>query len=331
LEIATIKDIAEKVNVSIATVSRVLNNDPTLSVGDDTRQKVLAAAEMLDYHKHRNKKSKKQLRIAIVQWYTETEELNDMYYYSIRLGAEKKMESKRYEYIRIFQNQPRGSKQVDGIIAIGKFSEEQMNQLLDWSPTICFVDNIYAPLSNDSVVIDFERATVGALSYLEEAGHLKIGMLAGEEYFTDSTDKLIDPRYRSFRSYMKQNNLFNGDYCFKGAFTVDSGYQMMDTAIRELRDDLPTAFYCANDSIAIGALRALNDHKIAVPDRVSVVGFNDTSIAKYVSPSLSTVRVPTELMGETAVTLLEERILEKRTVAKKVTFATELMIRESSN
>ncbi|MGG3573002.1 LacI family DNA-binding transcriptional regulator [Bacillus gobiensis] len=87
---ATMKDIAEKANVSIATVSRVLNHDSTLSVGEEVKKKIFETAEYLNYKKHISKIAKKQLRIAIVQWYTESEELNDMYYYSIRQGAEKK-------------------------------------------------------------------------------------------------------------------------------------------------------------------------------------------------------------------------------------------------
>ncbi|WP_106496500.1 LacI family DNA-binding transcriptional regulator [Lentibacillus sp. Marseille-P4043] len=328
---ATIKDIAKRVDVSIATVSRVLNGDPTLSVGEDTKKRIFQAAELLDYKKHQNKKVNKRLRIAIVQWYTESEELNDMYYYSIRHGAEKKMGNDQYEYIRIFQHtDKKSSMKIDGIIAIGKFSEQQIKQLREWSSTICFVDDSHAFPSYDSVVVDFHQATNSILSHFHAHDHMKIGMLAGEEQFSDSTSTLLDPRYESFQNYMKENGLYVEGYCFNGSFSVDSGYQMMEEAIGKLKDDLPTAFFCANDSIAIGALRALTDYRIDVPNRVSIIGFNDSSVAKYVSPSLSTMRVPTELMGETAVSLLEERILANRTVAKKVTLATELIVRESS-
>lgn len=329
---ATIKDIAKKVNVSIATVSRVLNDDSTISVGTDTKQRIFEAAELLDYQKHIHKKTKKRMRIAIVQWYTEAEELNDLYYYSIRLGVEQKLENNNYDYIRLFQNvNKKPNKPIDGIIAIGKFSDKQMNQLQEWSPAICFVDAIHSIPSCDSVIVDFHQATVTVLSRFMEQGHTKIGMLAGEEAVAGSSDVLEDSRYTSFCSYLRAKGLFDQAYCFKGSFTVDSGYEMMDKAIRTLKKDLPTAFFCANDSIAIGALRALRDHQISVPERVSIVGFNDSSVAKYLSPSLSTIRVYTKLMGETAVSLLEEQILQQRTVAKKVVLATELVKRESSD
>ncbi|WP_077328406.1 LacI family DNA-binding transcriptional regulator [Virgibacillus siamensis] len=324
---ATIKDIAEKAKVSIATVSRVLNSDPTISVGADTKQSIFDAAQQLGYTKHKRKKQK-QLRIAIVHWYTEQEELNDLYYYSIRLGVEKKLEQNNYAYIRLFQNTDK-KPDVDGIIAIGKFSARQKRQLEKWSSTVCFVDDVHASPSSDSVVVDFHQATSDILTRLMQQGHSKIGMLAGEEMFFGSSEVLEDPRFRSYCSIMKDKGLYNASYCFKGTFTVDSGYVMMEQAIRILGDDLPAAFFCANDSIAVGAMRALNDHDINIPERVRIIGFNDSSVAKYVSPALSTVKVYTEMMGESAVTLLEERILQQRIIAKKVILATQLVERES--
>ena len=89
---ATIKDIAQAAGVSPATVSRVLNYDPAMSVSDGTRKKIFDIAEQLNYKKSRKRKpSKTQVyRIGLIEWYTEQEELDDLYYYSIRLGIEKK-------------------------------------------------------------------------------------------------------------------------------------------------------------------------------------------------------------------------------------------------
>lgn len=328
---ATIKDIAEKVNLSIATVSRVLNDDATLSVGEETKRRIFQAAEQLNYQKHLRKKQTRPLRIAIVRWYTEEEELNDMYYYTIRAGAEKEIEKKQYEFIRLFPHMDKKyNKQIDGIIAIGKFSKAEMRELQAWSSAICFVDYPYSFPLFDAVVVDFAQAAMDVLTHFRENGHTKIGILAGKETFSDGTEMPVDLRMASYERYMKEHHLYHQKYCFTGSFTVESGYEMMNTAIQSLKDDLPTAFFCANDSIAVGALNALRDHGIEVPDSVEIIGFNDASVAKYVSPALSTVRVPTALMGATAVSALEECIFNKRTIAKQVTLATELVIRESS-
>lgn len=328
---ATIKDIAAKVNLSIATVSRVLNEDPTLSVGKETRERILQAAKELNYDKHLKKKLIRPLRIAIIQWYTEAEELNDMYYYTIRAGVEKAIEQKQHEFIRLFQHTDRKSwETIDGIIAIGKFSDDQMKKFHEWNPCICFVDNRHAFPLYDSVVVDFDQATTEVLDHFLRKGHRKIGILAGQETFTDGIEMPTDPRLKSFRSYLMAYNLYQENYCLTGSFTVASGYEMMKQAIYSLKDELPTAFFCANDSIAVGALKALHEENISVPDRVEIIGFNDASVAKYVHPPLSTVKVPTTLMGETAVSTLEEKITQNRLVAKQVTLATELIFRQSS-
>lgn len=91
---ATIKDIADKVGVSIATVSRVLNYDLSLSVGDDTKKRIFEVAEELSYQKRAQKK-KASWRVAFVNWINEEEELNDIYYMSIRHGVESRAEKKK--------------------------------------------------------------------------------------------------------------------------------------------------------------------------------------------------------------------------------------------
>ncbi|RYM06529.1 LacI family DNA-binding transcriptional regulator [Sporolactobacillus sp. THM7-7] len=328
---ATIKDIAGQAGVSIATVSRVLNHDETLSVSDATRKKIFEVAERLNYRKHLKKKEKKTFQIAIVQWYSEKEEINDLYYLSIRLSVEKQMEENHFNFIRIynsFEKKPQAA--IDGIIAIGKFSEEQVRQLTEWNPNICFVDSDQSRLRKDSVVADFQQATASVIDYFMRNGHRRIGLLAGKEYYSDHSTELVDERLLVFKRLMQKKGLYKENYCYMGTFTVDSGYEMMTRAIRDLGDDLPTAFFMANDSIAIGAMKALKEHDISVPDRVSVVGFNDIILAKYMTPSLSTVKVHTELMGREALNLLAERLTEHRQVAKKVILSTDLIIRSSS-
>ena len=104
----------------------------------------------------------------------------------------------------------------------------------------------------------------------------------------------------------------------------------MKQAIKNLGEDLPSAFFLASDPLAVGALRALQEAQIQVPEEVSLIGFNDCSIAKYVYPTLSSVKVYTELMGETSVELLMEKIETQRKIAKRVILATKLKLRGST-
>ncbi|WP_409273439.1 LacI family DNA-binding transcriptional regulator [Neobacillus sp. SCS-31] len=328
---ATIKDIAKKARVSIATVSRVLNYDPSLSVSDETKKRIFEAAEELSYKKRGTKKFS-STKIAIIHWYTEIEELNDLYYMSIRLGIEKRCKQHGISIEKYFLDDIDELKKPDimGIIAIGKFSEKQVNLLDSITGNIVFVDSSPSDEKFDSIVIDFKAATKRVLDYIIAKGHTEIGYIGGRETFKDQTAEIADEREITFRSYMKELGLFKEDAFYIGAFKVESGHELMAKAIKDHGSRLPTAFFTGNDSIAIGAMRALHEAGIDVPGRVSVIGVNDISISKYIHPPLSTVKIYTELMGETAVDTLVER-LDGRTVAKKVYIATKLVLRKSSN
>lgn len=327
---ATIKDIAEKAGVSAATVSRVLNFDNTLSTSDETKKRIFEVAESLHYTKHKQKKQKKHAKIALVKWYTEQEELMDIYYLAIRMGVEAKVAELGYQFVSVTQDAETMLKGAEGIIAIGKFSDKQIEKLEAYRVPICFTDQDMSVRRLDSVVADLDQGVISVIDYFIDQGHSKIGFLGGEEFFTDHSSIITDTRASSFQAYLEKKGRYDEQMVFTGAFNVESGYQLMTEAIQTLGTQLPSAFFAANDSIAIGALRALQHAKIKVPEQVAVIGLNDTSVAKYVYPPLSTVRVYTELMGETAMKLLHERLTGEREVAKKVMIATDLIIRESS-
>ena len=129
----TLKDIAKRVGVSPATVSRVLNQDKTLSVSQQTKQNILQATKELGYTKHRKVQndSPATLKIALVQWYSKQEELNDLYYYAIRLGLEKRAQELQHQLLRYFHNDfSEIPDDIDGIIAIGKFSREDRKSVV---------------------------------------------------------------------------------------------------------------------------------------------------------------------------------------------------------
>ncbi len=326
---ATIKDIADKAGVSIATVSRVLNYDMTLSVSDETKKRVFEAAEELSYEKRTPRKAG-VTKIALIHWYTEEEELDDVYYMSIRLGIERRCKQQNVTIVRPLQDPADLAREnVQGIIAVGKFSQSEIAVLQDITAHLVFVDFLPAGDRFDAVGIDFDLATRKALDYFLAKGHQRIGYIGGRELFKDRTAEIEDPREAAYKAYLKSKKVYDDSYVYGGRFSVNDGYGLMKKAIEEHGDELPTAFFIANDSMAIGCLKALGEAQIAVPERVSVIGVNDISIAEYLSPSLSTVRIDTELMGETAVDLLLEQV-SGRQVAKKVTLGTELLIRQSS-
>lgn len=327
---ATIKDIAKKAGVSIATVSRVLNYDTTLSVSPETKKKIFEVAELLSYEKRTARKPSTS-KIALIHWYTEQEELDDLYYMSIRLGIERGCQQNSFGIIKVAPQDidSLDKENIQGIIAVGKFSKNEVRAFQDKTDNLIFVD--FAPPEDnfDAVEIDFSFATRRVVDYFLAKGHKSIGYIGGRETFRDKTSNIIDPREAAFKIYLKEKGFLKEEYIYTGNFAVNDGYVLMHKAIAEHEENLPTAFFIGNDTMAIGCLKALGEEGISVPGRVSIVGVNDISIAQYLSPSLSTVRIDTELMGETAVELLQER-LNGRKVGKKVTLATVLMERQSS-
>lgn len=330
----TIKDIAHAAGVSSATVSRVLNQDQAMSVSDETRTKIFTIAEQLGYKKSKrtNKRSKSSHRIAIIEWYTEQEELDDLYYYSIRLGAEKRAQELGYEIIRIFNNDSMAQlENIDGIIAIGKFSPDKIKELETYSDNLVFVDSDTLNYGHSCVTTDFENSVINVIDYFINNGLKKIGMIAGQETSSDKSTLLSDPRLNTFQFYLQQLKLYDPNLIKIGSFSSEAGYKIMKEFIMELGDNLPQAFFVANDALASGALRALQEAKIPVPERVGLISFNDTSLAKYMYPKLSTVTVFTEEMGKQAIQILEQSFLKNSpSVAYMVKLATRLTIRESS-
>ncbi|MGT2743194.1 LacI family DNA-binding transcriptional regulator [Streptococcus plurextorum] len=331
---ATIKDIAARVNVSLATVSRVLNNDKSMSVSDATRQKIFQAAEDLGYTRHQKNlaTATESKKIAIIQWYTESEEINDLYYYAIRIGVERRAMELNYDIIRLFNDTPlEQAAGCHGIVAIGKYSQTQIQTLERLCEQLIFVDSDTLNQGHSCITTDFTNSVTNVLNHFISQGQTKIGILTGEEATSDDQFPIIDPRFNTFKNFLSQRKLYRSDYVFIGRFSSESGYQLMNRAITELGDDLPQAFFIASDALAIGALRALHEANIKVPDQVSIISFNDTAVAKQVFPALSCVTVFTEEMGILAMDSLHRQLIgEAPDIPTMQTVATLLTLRNSS-
>lgn len=327
---ATIKDIAEKAGVSIAAVSRVLNYDTTMSVSDETKKRIFEAAEELSYERRTPRKSNK-MTIGLLHWYTEEEELDDVYYMSIRIGIEKRCKQQHIGMVRFLQQSSLDLRQdnLQGVIAVGKFSDQEVETLRTLVPHIVFADFFPRGAGFDAVGVDLAEAAESILDYFWTGGHRQIGYIGGRETFRDKTADIEDTREKAFVAYLQQKEAFQAEFVYTGRFAVEDGYRLMKEAIAKHGEQLPTAFLVGSDSMAIGCLKALGEAGIAVPERVSLVGINDISVAEYLSPALSSVRVDTELMGETAVDLLLEQLAGRQTM-KKVYLSTQLIARQSS-
>lgn len=331
---STIREIAEKAGVSNATVSRVLNYDDSLSVSEETKRKIFDAAEHLNYSKGQKKKKMKHGKIAIVQWIRDEEELNQTYYISIREGVERKAEEAGYEVKRYYQEKKKIEFPEDtiGIIALGKFSEQEINVLAQQTKHICFVDSSHILGKYDSVGVDMEQAISEVVEFLLKQKHEKIGFIGGRGWYADGSGTVPDKRAMIFSQMLQEHHLYHKKYFFTAdSYEVSAGEKITQKAINQLGEDFPSVIFLANDALAIGCMRILQENGYTIPEDVCVIGFNDSSVAKYIFPKLSTVRVETGLLGKTAFELLLDRIENERTTARKILLSADLILRESTN
>lgn len=268
------------------------------------------------------------LEIAVIRCYEQKNGMENLYYLSVYTGLQRYCKAKNIVISNYFYDEwkeilPEG---FDGIIALGKFDREQAEFLSRRHDKIVFVDSSPDEDRFDAVIIDYERAVGKVLDYLLNAGHRAIGLIAQRPAVEFSVMGIHECVYRT---YMERMNLLNESYIYLCDYEIKNSYSLMKQAIQDHGGNLPTAFFIADDEMAAGALRALAEEKIPVPDRVNVVGFYGYYIAKYTTPALTTMNVFPDLMGQEALNLLVERI-NGRKVAKKITIATKLVKRESS-
>lgn len=301
---ATIKEIAREAGVSAAAVSRILNNDTTLSVSIDTRRRVLEVADRLHYDKKPRKSSGDGFKLGIVQWFSAEEELQDKYYLLVRQGIEDFCLKNSIAIIRAFRtdaNYMEILKDADGLICIGKFSKKEVDDFIKISKNIVFLD---MPVDNKkitSLTMDFKQAVYDALDYLMELGHTKIAFLGGKEY-VGKKELVQDERRKAYISYMKRKKLEYKKFMKEEAFSTASGYKMMKAMLES--DEIPTAVFTANDALAFGAMKAIKEEGLSIPEDISIVGFNDTEMSEFTVPALTTVRAPAYDMGQHGANLI---------------------------
>ncbi|MFK4435395.1 substrate-binding domain-containing protein [Paenibacillus sp. RC21] len=323
---ATIKDIAHEAGVSAATVSRVLNNDQSLAVSPDTRNRIFSIAKQLGYKPSRLRQLKQNTEragktVSLLLWCSIEEERDDPYYTSIRRGIELRCEELGLTLGQTLRGRSSIStlQKTDGLIVVGGVDPEEVIKLHPDKNSIVLVDQYHEQLEYDSVRLHFRQAVDQALGHLIELGHQQIGFIGGK---SDG-----ERRAHYFERFMREQGLYNPQFVRVGAWSTADGYLMMNNLLTE--QERPTACFVASDPLAIGALRALHGHGIRVPEDMAVVGFDDIEMAAFVQPPLTTVRVYPEEMGKAAVQLLSERF-EGREPPSHSVIGTRLVIRESS-
>lgn len=325
---ATIRDIAKMAGVSASTVSRILNNDVSLKTSLETKQKVIETAKKLNYKKV-VKQGKAAFKLGIVQWFSPEQETKDSYYFMIRKGIEDFCIKNCIQIVRAFKSDVNYMEQlenVDGLICIGKFSYGEVNKLIKVSKNIVFLDMEVEEYSVTTFSLDFKKAVYDVMEYLESRGHKKIGFLGGKE-FVEQGVKFDDDRKKYYLKYCNKHHLDGSQYLKEGIYSVESGYGMMTELIQE--KNIPTAVFAASDHIAIGAMKAIHENGLRIPEDISIIGFDDVDLCEFTIPTLTTVHAPAYDMGQYGVNFLFASSNLTLSTPIKVKMSCEIIERES--
>jgi LacI family transcriptional regulator len=332
--LVTIKEIAKAVGVSSATVSRVLNFDTTLSVTPQKRQAIIETAEALNYAtpRARNRAAQQGLnKIALVHFLRPDQELVDPYYVGLRLGIESRCQALKIETVKVYHTDllPEATllQNASGVIAIGRHDDNEIDWLKRHNRNLVFADFSPAFEESDSVESDLTLAMRKVLQALTQMNYRRIAFVGWDDVYNGVRRALPEKRARAYMQWMTEAGTFDERLCRTENNTEESGYRLTRDVLSE--SNRPDALVTCNDNMAVGAYRAIHEMGLSIPDDIAVASFNDISVAQFLNPPLTTVRLPSEEIGETAVELLLERVAG-RELSKKITLASQIIWRAST-
>lgn len=341
----TLKDIAKEAQVSIGTVSRVFNNQG--NVTEEVRQRVLKVAAQLGYFStpeqearpYPNHRAVKEVGFLFCTFISNEGIISNPFWSHILHGAESaasKFNIKvTYRSISSLQNTPDlllttiYEMKLGGILLVGPAEIDTIQLLQSTSIPLVLVDN-YALRADAVLGNNFEGARA-AVDYLIRMGHSQIAFIGGP---------LLDEKYLVNRVYTIEGRAEGYRMAFVNAglpvpyelhesanLSTDGGYEACK---RLLACGTPfSALFCANDEMAIGALKALREANLRVPDEVSLVGFDDIDLVEHLIPALTTVRVDKEVLGSIALKRLLSLMSDPDPVSVSSILDVELVIRDS--
>lgn len=336
-----LRTLAEHLELSQTTVSLVLNNSPSAkSIPQETRNRVLEAAQRLNYRPNYFARSLRQSRSMSVG--VLAPDLSEGYFTRVMSGVVQELSRAHYFYFtachdwkrELIEQYPRMlvERAVDGFLLLNTPAD----QIEVPVPVVAI--SAHSPVENvTNIVLDHHRAVEAALLHLDELGHRHIAFMRGPRAIPDS-----DFRWQSIQQVAGEIGLRIDPALVvridatswssktgQHPMAPEIGYKPMQALLEKTRDF--TAVFCFNDIAAIGAVRALKEAGLRVPEDVSVVGFDDIQSAAYATPSLTTVRQPLTEMGERGAQVLLERISNREAAyPAEIVMAPELVIREST-
>ncbi len=312
----TLKMLAEYTGFSPATISRVLNNDPSMTVSEETRRIIFDTAKKLGYAGGSGRRTQRiitdTMTIGIAEMLSPAEQMTDPYFMYLKNFVEQTCYERNVQTVMLRADADGYhalSSEINGIIAIGYFSDAQIASMQMLCNNITFLDSSPDELQHDSVVLNFELGMKQALDYLRELGHIRIGFI-GPKRLGDDVKRIVqEPRRRYYEHYMRERGLFRSDFVIEAPMrdrmVVENEFSMRLRTMHQ--DNLPTAIVTVNEECAIGAIHALRNMQVRVPEDISIVSFNDTVMSSVVEPPLTSISPHLDYMAAMAVQLAMQR------------------------
>jgi len=338
---STIRDIAKLANVSIATVSRVLNDDSKYKMTEETKQRVLNAAKQLNYNldaikrkKSSGPKSNKPLKAKIGCILRVTKKgYNDPYYMAVLAGVEEQLREAGIDLAFIKSGPVLHDKSVlnsifneplDGLILMDPLNDHIYNFIKKRVRHIVGIDTLRNDI--DDVGYDHLQNGILATQHLIDKGHTEIGFIGGSGESGDIRDS---QRYQGYIIAMHKAGLpVNEEWVIDCRWYEDECIEKIDRLCKS--NHLPTAFFAASDLMAMAAMKSFYMNGIAVPERVAVIGMSNIEMSQYSNPPLTTYHVPKEELGRIAANIMLARIQGFKSLPLKITLPTTFVERNST-
>lgn len=326
------KDIAEKLGISVNAVSLALNNK--VGVSDETRMKVLSLADSLGYFEQVKSPDKKKRLNSICVMLEEKIFRDTRFYPKVILGIENEAKKNNFDTFIHFISRDKFDVPLsiergksEGILVLGYISDEYLRLLKSYKIPIVLVD--YASLSvvTGAVLTQNYTGAYMATEYLIRSGHKSIGFVGDTKAAMS-----FNERWMGYAAALKQNNIpLEDEFCITENVerpVIQNDFQAFADILKNL-DKFPTAWFCANDSTAFVFISALKSFGKKIPEDISVIGFDDIDMCNMTEPKLTTMHVETEEMGATAVRELLFKINNENYIQRHVRLPVRLVERDS--
>ncbi len=327
----TLQDIAKKAGLSKTTISRALNDKPDVS--PETKDRILRIAKDLGYTPNllaKSLRSRKSKTMGII-----IADISNPFFASVAKVVEDAARKKGYSIILCntdeeYEEEQEAiqtllEKRVDGIlIAPVQTKDQNIVELKRRKIPFVLLGRHFDILEADYVITDDIQGAFSATKYLIKKGHKKILFVNGPLHISSAKERLAGYK----RAFLENGIRYEDKLVRSGAVRMEDGYRIMKE-ILDNKDNI-TAVFAYSDLVAFGAMKALREANLKIPEQIAVVGYDDIEFASSLEIPLTTVCIPKRQLGKEAVRVLDDKIKERSKGTQRITLKTELIIRKSA-